>query len=76
MESDRGRVAIDLDIDRQGILRTGTPDDVDRHVRDVIDKLATPEGGLLLMHDLYPGVPMDNVAALMDALEAHTGIGE
>ena len=71
----RGRVAIDLDLDRRGIVHTGTPDDVDRHVREVIHKLATPNGGLLLMYDLYPGVPMDNVAALMDALETHTGIG-
>jgi hypothetical protein len=66
-----GRLCIDLDIDRQHIVRFGTPDEIEAHIREVVVRLGSPAGGLMLTHGLYPGVPLDNVAALMEAMERY-----
>ena len=65
----KGRVALDLDIDRQHITVAGTPQQIRQHVHDVLRTLADPAGGLIITFGLYPGTPLQNAAALMDALE-------
>ncbi|MBQ2750538.1 MAG: hypothetical protein IJF34_12210, partial [Clostridia bacterium] len=60
-----------LDIDRQRITPYGTPEEVDRLIYDEVSKLSTPKGGLAMIYGLYPGVPMENVKALMDAMEKY-----
>ena len=67
-----GRVCIDLDVDRQSITRFGTPAEIDRLIRHAVESLSTREGGLMLKHGLYPGVPLANVKALMDCLEMYS----
>jgi hypothetical protein len=42
------------------------------YVRKAVKKLGSREGGLMLKHDLFPGVPLENIAALMDAMEMYT----
>ena len=69
----KGRVCIDLDIDRQRITRFGTPAQVDALVREAVEKLGSREGGLMLNHGLYHGIPLENVKALMDAMERYAG---
>ncbi len=66
-----GRTCIDLDIDRQSITARGTPEDVDRLVREEVDKLGCKDGGLMMVYGLYPGVPFENIRALMDAMEKY-----
>ncbi|MDZ4200371.1 MAG: uroporphyrinogen decarboxylase family protein [Kiritimatiellia bacterium] len=68
-----GRVCIDLDVDRQSVTARGTPGDIDRLIREEVEKLGSPQGGLMLLYGLYPGVPLENAAALMDALERYAG---
>jgi uroporphyrinogen-III decarboxylase len=68
----KGRVCIDLDIDRQRITRFGTPEEIDEHIRNAVAKLGSPEGGLSLGHGMYPGVPLENARALMDAMEKYS----
>jgi len=68
----RGRVCVDLDIDRQNITRFGTPAQIDDHVRNAVEKLGSREGGLMMKHGLYPGVPLENIGALMDAMEKYS----
>jgi uroporphyrinogen decarboxylase len=63
-----GRVCIDLDIDRQAITRFGTPAQIDALIREEVGKLGRVEGGLMMVYGLYPGVPLENVRALMDAM--------
>ena len=65
----KGKVCIDLDIDRQKITVNGTPDEVRDLIRYEIRQLSDPAGGLMMIYGLYPGVPMENVAALMDVME-------
>ena len=68
----KGRVAIHLDLDRQNITVRGTPADVDDLVREAVEKLGSPEGGLAMVHGLYPGTPLPNVRALWDAMEKYS----
>ena len=70
-ENLKGRVCIDLDIDRQSITRFGTPEQIDAHIHDAVTTLGSREGGLMLTHGLYPGVPLVNIEALMDAMERY-----
>ena len=64
----RGKTCIDLDIDRQKITPFGTPAEIDAHIRHCVETVGCKEGGLMLIYGLYPGVPLENVKALMDAM--------
>ncbi len=66
-----GRICIDLDIDRQQITPQGTPAQIDALIREEIEKLGSKQGGLMMIYGLYPGVPLGNVKALMDAMEKY-----
>jgi uroporphyrinogen decarboxylase len=66
-----GRVCIDLDIDRQSITASGTPRQIDELIREEVRALGSREGGLMMIYGLYPGVPRENVRALMDAMERY-----
>ncbi len=68
-----GRVCIDLDIDRQCVTPEGTPRQIDDLIREEVEKLGSKEGGLTMIYGLYPGVPLENIKALMDALERYMG---
>lgn len=67
----RGKLCIELDIDRQNITVFGTPAEVDALIRMEVEKLSCPDGGLMMIFGLYPGTPLKNVEALMDAMERY-----
>lgn len=67
-----GKVCIDLDIDRQDITVRGTPEQIDKLIYDEVRKISKKEGGLIMTYGLYPGVPLENVKALMDAMEKYS----
>ena len=67
----RGKVCVELDIDRQQITPCGTPAQIDALIREEVSKIATPEGGLCMVYGLYPGVPLENAKAVMDAMEKY-----
>lgn len=69
----KGRVCIDLDIDRQAITTFGTPKDIDELIRTEVEALGSKEGGLMMIHGMYPGVTLENARALMDAMERYAG---
>ena len=66
-----GRVCVELDIDRQKITPFGTPADVEGLVREPVEKLGSRQGGLMMIYGMYPGVPLANAKALMDAMEKY-----
>jgi uroporphyrinogen decarboxylase len=68
-----GKVCIDLDIDRQHITASGTSKQIDALIKEEVIKLGSKEGGLMMIYGLYPGVPLENVKALMDAMERYAG---
>jgi len=65
----KGKVCVDLDIDRQRIIPFGRPKDVKKHVHRVISELKSPEGGLMITVGIYPPTPLENIEALCQALE-------
>ncbi len=67
----KGRVCIDIDIDRQQITRFGNPEQIDKLIREEVEKLGSREGGLMMIYGLYPGIPLENVKAIMDAMERY-----
>lgn len=70
-ENLKGKVCIDLDIDRQKITPHGTPQQVHDLIRDEVTKLGSAHGGLMMIYGLYPGIPLKNIKALMDAMEEY-----
>ncbi len=70
----KSRVCIDLDIDRQQITPFASPSQIDALIRNEIEVLGSPEGGLMMIYGLYPGVPWENVKAVMDAMERYAGL--
>jgi len=71
-ENLKGRVCIDLDIDRQSITVDGSPEQIDALIREEVAKLGSKEGGLMMIYGLYPGVPLENAKAVMDAMEKYS----
>jgi uroporphyrinogen decarboxylase len=67
----KGRLCIDLDIDRQQITRFGGPGQIDELIRREVQMLGSAEGGLMMIYGLYPGVPLENVRAIADAMERY-----
>lgn len=70
-ENLKGRVCIELDIDRQKITYGGSAEDIEQLIRMEVEKLASPDGGLMMIYGLYPGVSLENAEALARALEKY-----
>lgn len=66
----KGKVAVDLDIDRQHVTRTGSPDQVREYLGEIVSSLYDPAGGLILTYGLYPDTPIKTVETMMDFLES------
>ncbi len=66
-----GRTCIDLDIDRQAVTAQGTPKQIDSLIKEEVEKLGSAAGGLMMIYGLYPGVPLKNIEALMNAMEKY-----
>lgn len=66
-----GKTCIHLDIDRQKITTRGSPGQIDALIREEVEKIGRAEGGLMMVFGLYPRVPLENVKAVMDAMERY-----
>jgi len=72
-ETFAGRTCIDLDIDRQFITARGSPEQIDSLIREEVTKLGSKAGGLMMIYGMYPGLPLENIEALMNAMEKYAG---
>jgi hypothetical protein len=61
---------MDLDLDRQ-LFPFCAPADIDAHVREAVEVLGSPEGGLWLKAEIDDGVPLENIEAIAVALEKY-----
>lgn len=68
----KGKVCVNLDLDRQ-LFPFATPQELDAHVREAVEALGSPEGGLWLSAEIGPDVPLENVEAICAALERYRG---
>jgi len=66
----KDKVCVDLDLDRQ-LFPFCSPKDIDDHVREVVEKLGSPRGGLMLKAECGPDVPLENIEAICSALEKY-----
>ncbi|MHC4435420.1 MAG: hypothetical protein ACYTBS_26620 [Planctomycetota bacterium] len=55
------------------MLRFGTPEQIDGLIRQEVETLGSPDGGLMMIYGLYPGVPVENARAIADAMERYAG---
>jgi uroporphyrinogen decarboxylase len=67
----KGKVCVDLDLDRQQ-FPFWKPGDIDRHVREAVETLGDPVGGLWLKAEIGDDVPLENVEAICAALEKYS----
>jgi hypothetical protein len=64
-----GRLCVNLDLDRQ-MFSFCTPAEIREQVRQVRDRLARPEGGLMMLAQFYDEhVPVENIEAMAQAME-------
>jgi len=68
-ENLKGRVCIDLDIDRQRIIPYGTRREICELIEEEVRKLGSPRGGLMMIAGIYPPTPPENIDALCAAME-------
>lgn len=67
----RGRLCANVDLDRQ-MFAFCTPEDIRAQVREVVDRMYLPDGGLMLSGSVWDAnTPIENIEALCDALEAY-----
>ncbi len=64
----KGRLAIHQDLDRQ-LFPFATPQEIVQHIEEVFEGLYLPEGGLMLLAECEPDVPLENIAVICDTLE-------
>jgi len=67
----KGKVCVNIDLDRQ-MFPFWKPDDIDAHVRQAVEILGSPEGGLWLNAEVSDDVPIENVEAICSALEKYS----
>jgi len=72
VEECRGKVCVDLDLDRQ-LFPFCSPADIDAHIGEAVEELALPEGGLWLHAECGPDVPLENIEAICQAFERYRG---
>jgi hypothetical protein len=69
----RGRICVEADIDRQGILPYGTPEDVRAAVRADIKAFDGLNGGYIGRGEVAGDVPLENTLALLDEITGYQG---
>jgi len=67
----KGRMCAKVDLDQQYILPYGRPEQIDAHVREVVEAMYQPEGGFMIYAEIQPTYPLDNIEALCKALEKY-----
>lgn len=66
----KGKIPINLDLDRQ-MFPFATPKEIEEHVRECVEALYLPEGGLALNIEIGKDVPVENMEALVAAVDKY-----
>ncbi|HBQ64213.1 MAG TPA: hypothetical protein DD727_04675 [Clostridiales bacterium] len=64
----KGQIPVMLDLDRQ-LFPFGTPKDMRDHVRETIEKMYLPEGGLGINIEIGMDVPLQNIESIIDEMD-------
>jgi hypothetical protein len=68
VEVARGKVALAQDLDRQ-MFPFATPAQIHEHIGQVHEALALDRGGLMLLAEVSPDIPLANIEAICSAME-------
>jgi uroporphyrinogen decarboxylase len=67
----KGKMCVEVDLDRQ-MFAFCKPADVKQQIKEVVEKLYLPEGGLMMSALFYgANIPLENVEAACQAMEEH-----
>jgi hypothetical protein len=66
----KGKIPINLDLDRQ-MLPFATPVSIETHIRECVEALYLPQGGLGIVLELGPDVGLDVIEAALKALQKY-----
>jgi hypothetical protein len=58
--------------DVQFITRSGTPEQVRQHARDIVAALGSFNGGVIGCHEVAPDQPWENVVAMIETLNSES----
>jgi uroporphyrinogen-III decarboxylase len=64
----RGKVCLNQDLDRQ-LMPFVEPAKLKEHVRETARELSLPQGGLMLIAEIGPDVPLANIEAIIEVFE-------
>ncbi len=64
----KGRVCIDIDVDRQSVVPYGTPREIHDLIEYEVRTLGSPRGGLMMTCGIYPPTPPENIDAVLRAM--------
>lgn len=67
----KGKVFIDLDIDRQNVMVFGSPGQIRSHISECIKKLGSSKGGLSLIWYVFPPTPLENIEVAVEAMHEY-----
>lgn len=67
----KGKVCVNLDLDRQ-LFPFASPEEIDLHVLECVKAMGAPEGGLWLIAECAPDVPLENIEAICSAFEKYS----
>ncbi len=67
-ENIKGKVCIDLDLDRQ-LFPFAIPKEIKEHIKEAVLRLKDERGGLMLSAECEPDVPLENIEAICETLE-------
>ncbi len=67
----KGRMCLIADVDRQGVVPFGSPAEVHNHIAEIVMRLGSAHGGLVLRVDIYPDVPLANIEAVLSAISEY-----
>jgi len=67
----KGKVCVDLDIDRQWLVPFGSPKEIKSHIKCVVEELAMKKGGLMMESEIHPPTPLENIKAVIEGMEEH-----
>ena len=67
----KGKMCIDLDLDRQGFPFM-SPEALKNQIKSAVDMLASPEGGLMMKAEFSdPNTPLENIEAVCQAFDEY-----
>ena len=67
----KGKVCVDVDIDRQYLVPFGRPKEIKEHIRLIVEELAMRKGGLMIEAEVHPPTSLRNIKAIIEAMEQY-----